>query len=368
MTTTKSAVVMPRVNANDESGLLVRWMKVAGEPISRGELLAFIETAKAAVDLEAHADGFFHPLVPAGTMVPVGEPIAWIVDRYDPTAIAVTMRARSPESPAAGAERMISRKAAALMAAQQLTAADFAGDAPIREADVRRFLEARAGRSATSADVKDLALTDRSVLLFGAADQGAVVLDCLRAASEFAPVCFVDENRSAQVFESLPVFETTVLAELRNRGICRAHVCIGAPEPKLRIAKQLRGQGFAIISAIHPRATISATATLGEGVYVGPGVIIGPGAKIGDYCQVNNNATIPHHVTLGTGARISDGVHLAGGLHVGDRSYLGLGVTVNTDCHIGSDVTVVSGVSVFDKVPNRTVVRAATLRRSGSPT
>jgi acetyltransferase-like isoleucine patch superfamily enzyme len=42
---------------------------------------------------------------------------------------------------------------------------------------------------------------------------------------------------------------------------------------------------------------------------------------------------------------------------IGDRTLIGLGVTVNTGCDIGADVTVVSGVSVFDTVADNTIVR-----------
>jgi UDP-perosamine 4-acetyltransferase len=174
---------------------------------------------------------------------------------------------------------------------------------------------------------------------------------------------FVDEAPRASELDGMPVFDPSVLDDLLVRGIRFAHICIGAPKAKLRIATKMKEAGFTIIQAIHPKAIVSSKAHLGEGIYVGPGVVIGPKAIIRDFSQVNNNATVAHHAQIGLAVRISDGVHLAGGVHVGDYSYLGLGVTVNTDCHIGSEVTIVSGVSVFDTVPDRTVVRSAAIRK-----
>jgi UDP-perosamine 4-acetyltransferase len=261
-------------------------------------------------------------------------------------------------------DRIVSRKAAELMAAEGLSIADFPANTIIKEADVRALLAARSGGpGAEAALVRKLAVVDHSVVLFGAADQGIVVADCLRTAGAYKPCCFVDETPCASELDGVPVFDLSVLDDLFTRGIRLAHVCIGAPRAKLRIATKLKEMGFTIIQAIHPNAMVSPEAQLGEGVYIGPGVVIGPKATIHDFSQVNNNATVAHHAQVGVAARISDGVHLAGGVRVGDYSYLGLGVTVNTNCHIGSEVTIVSGVSVFDTVPDGAVVRSAAIRK-----
>ncbi len=362
MTSRRSVVTMPRVNANDDSGRLVRWIKSAGEAVHCGELIAQIETSKAAVDLEADADGFLHPLAEVGASVPVGEALAWIVDSYDANSIAREIG--DLRMPAVTEDRLISRKARDMMAATGLSAAEIPGDGPIGEHQVQQLLDNRRGRRAASVNrATELAVTDRSIILIGAAKQGVVVLDCLREGRAYDPLCFIDEKPSKPELEGLPVFEWAALDILSRRGIKFVHICIGAPEPKLRLAKRLKELGFTLISAIHPRAVISASAELGEGVYIGPGAVVGPCAVIGAFSQVNNNATVPHHVRLGVAVRVSDGANIAGDVVIGDRSYLGLGVTVNTDCHIGADVTVVSGVSVFDAVPDGAVVRGPNIRK-----
>lgn len=360
----KSILPMPRVNANDDGGLLVRWLKAVGEPVHRGELVAQVETSKAAVDIEANDDGFLCPLAPAGTIVAVGEAIAWITETYDPDALAAQKPAGATRG-AAASGRLVSRKAQDMLQAAGLAAADIPGEDPLGERQVRQFLAARdgGGAAAETERAAGLRILDNSVVLFGASEQGLVVLDALQAGGIFAPLCFVDDNPGAAELEGYPVFRPSALDLLSGRGLKRVHICIGSPEPKLRLAGQLRQRGFTLVNAIHPRAAIAPSAQLGEGIYVGPGVVIGPLAVIGDCCQVNNNATIPHHVRLGAGVRISDGANVAGGVRIGDRSYLGLGVTVNTGCHIGADVTIVSGLSILDEVPDGTVVRAATIRR-----
>jgi sugar O-acyltransferase (sialic acid O-acetyltransferase NeuD family) len=355
-------VVVPRTNANDDNAILQHWLKQAGEPVRAGELIAQIETTKAAVDIEAHSNGYLHPVAASGAMVAVGDPIAWILDPYEPAAIGSASVQSSAEN-ASGRNRPISRKAAEMIATAGLSIADFPGDGPIRGADVRQLAAGSRGTGAKAELLSALIVTDASVALFGASDQGVVVADCLKAVGVHVPCCFIDDAPPAANLEGLPIFESSLLKDLIARGLRFAHVCIGDPKAKLRVARRLKDDGFTIVAAVHPKAMISPSARLGEGVYVGPGVVIGPDAVVGDYSQINNNATVAHHARTGMAVRVSDGAHIAGGVRIGDRSYLGLGVTVNTDCHIGSDVTIVSGVSIFDAVADRAVIRAGTMRR-----
>ena len=50
-------VVVPRTSDSAEEATLVRWAKRAGDAVVEGEVIAELETDKAAVDLEAPASG-----------------------------------------------------------------------------------------------------------------------------------------------------------------------------------------------------------------------------------------------------------------------------------------------------------------------
>jgi UDP-perosamine 4-acetyltransferase len=358
-------VLMPRLNANDDSGIIVQWFKDAGQAVARGELIVQVETTKVSVDIEAEADGFLFPLVAAGASIEVGAPIARIAASQD---VGDLQKVDPIAANSATTGRLASRKALELIAQAGIDVAEIPGTGPIARQDVERFLAARSFTAALVELAERLPIDTTSTVLYGAGDQGVVVLDCLRAGSTFAPLCFIDDRPASPTLDGLPVFASNALAALRRRGVRYAHVCIGSPLPKLRVAEKLKSEGFEIINAVHPRATVSPSAVLGEGVYVGPGVIVGPFANIGSFSQVNNNATIPHHVRVGIAVQISDGANIAGGVTVGDRSLLGLGVTVNNGCDIGADVTVVSGVSVFAPVRDSEIVRGPMMkRRAASP-
>jgi pyruvate dehydrogenase E2 component (dihydrolipoamide acetyltransferase) len=72
---------MPQMGYDMREGTVVRWRKQEGEPISRGEIIAEIETDKATVEMEAFSSGVLGRIVAEeGRTVPVGELIAIITE------------------------------------------------------------------------------------------------------------------------------------------------------------------------------------------------------------------------------------------------------------------------------------------------
>lgn len=70
---------MPEVAAGAEEAILAGWPIAENQPYEAGEIVANVETAKAAVDVEAETAGIIlKVLVPAGADVQVGDPIALI--------------------------------------------------------------------------------------------------------------------------------------------------------------------------------------------------------------------------------------------------------------------------------------------------
>ena len=68
---------MPSLGADMEAGTLLEWFKQPGDRVSRGEVVAVVETQKGAIDVEIFQDGVIGKLlVEPGTKVPVGMPLA----------------------------------------------------------------------------------------------------------------------------------------------------------------------------------------------------------------------------------------------------------------------------------------------------
>ncbi|MBT3943692.1 MAG: 2-oxo acid dehydrogenase subunit E2 [Chloroflexi bacterium] len=77
-------VVMPAMGADMTEGTVVKWLKSEGDEVSRGDILAEIETDKTVVEMEAYGSGLLRKIVIGeGTKVPVGDLIAYIGDADD---------------------------------------------------------------------------------------------------------------------------------------------------------------------------------------------------------------------------------------------------------------------------------------------
>lgn len=74
-------VLMPRLSDTMEEGVLSQWVKHEGDQVRKGDVLAVIETDKAAMEMEAYDEGVLaRILVEEGASVPIGTPIAVIGD------------------------------------------------------------------------------------------------------------------------------------------------------------------------------------------------------------------------------------------------------------------------------------------------
>ena len=74
------SVVMPALEMAQETGKLIAWKKKEGDRVSKGEPLLEIETDKAIMEIESPAEGVLGGVkAEAGTEVPVGQTIAWIL-------------------------------------------------------------------------------------------------------------------------------------------------------------------------------------------------------------------------------------------------------------------------------------------------
>ncbi len=72
-------VTMPRLSDTMEEGTIASWLKKPGDAVSKGEVLAQIETDKATMDLTAFEAGTLQEiLAPEGATVAIGKPVARI--------------------------------------------------------------------------------------------------------------------------------------------------------------------------------------------------------------------------------------------------------------------------------------------------
>lgn len=69
---------MPKVDMDMASGTISAWHVAEGATVAQGDPLFDIETDKAAMEVEAQANGILHHCVAEGTEVAIGKPVAWL--------------------------------------------------------------------------------------------------------------------------------------------------------------------------------------------------------------------------------------------------------------------------------------------------
>ena len=104
-------IKMPQLSDTMTEGTMVTWEKELGDHISRGTVVATVETDKAIMDVEVFREGYLSgPMAVVDSVVPVGESIAYLVDdkskvlSSERTAIAASAAASvtAPKSGPAG--------------------------------------------------------------------------------------------------------------------------------------------------------------------------------------------------------------------------------------------------------------------------
>jgi pyruvate dehydrogenase E2 component (dihydrolipoamide acetyltransferase) len=94
--------LMPSLGADMDEGTVLEWLVEPGDVVAKGDLVAVVDTSKAAVDIETFQGGVVQEiLVPPGQKVPVGTPLALLAAPGE----TVPAAAREPEetAPAAAA-------------------------------------------------------------------------------------------------------------------------------------------------------------------------------------------------------------------------------------------------------------------------
>ena len=72
-------VILPKVDMDMESGVLVAWKVAAGDRVEQGDILFEMETDKSLMEVESPGSGVIRDLAPVtGEPVAVGTTVAWI--------------------------------------------------------------------------------------------------------------------------------------------------------------------------------------------------------------------------------------------------------------------------------------------------
>jgi pyruvate dehydrogenase E2 component (dihydrolipoamide acetyltransferase) len=263
------SVVMPALEMAQETGKLISWLKKEGDTVAKGEPLLEIETDKAVMEIESPADGILAGIkIHAGTEVPVGQTIAWIVrpgeippadevavESGRKTTAASAAATTSPANQSASSAQPASRSAKISPKARRL-----ATERGINLADVR----------GSGADGEILA----SDILAAAESKPAAV-------DTASPISRLMAERTTQSWTTVPHF--FVVREVEARALNEARQKLGPGIEKSRQVKLTHTDLLAALVARvlqkHPRMNASWTA---EAVRLNAEINIGLAMAVND--------------------------------------------------------------------------------------
>jgi len=200
----------------------------------------------------------------------------------------------------------------------------------------------------------------RDVVILGASGHAKVCIEVLRATGRYRPCACLAPNSTIQTILGVPVIrnsDSEGLAKLRTEGVKDAFVALGDNHARDHVARVVEQLGFALITAVDPRAHVSPSARIGSGVLLMPGAIVNADAAVGDLSIVNSGAIVEHDCVIGRACHLAPRSVLAGNVTLGEWVFVGVGAVVRPDTRIGADVVLGAGtVVVRDVVGGATMV------------
>lgn len=140
------------------------------------------------------------------------------------------------------------------------------------------------------------------------------------------------------------------------------HVAIGENGVRARLAERLLALGRRLVTIIHPKAVLSASARIEPGVFVAAGAVIGPGASIGECAIINHGCVVDHDCMIARFVHVAPNATLGGGARIGPRALVGAGAVVLPGVTVGSGAIVGAGAVVTRAVPDGVIVTGAPAR------
>lgn len=133
-----SEITVPTDVVNDKTVLITEWTKEHGDEVSAGEILVYIETTKAVLEVEAETDGYLAITSITGEIVKTDQVIGYILSE-----IPLQFEGGETDPEVEGAA--FTAKALEAIDQAGIDPRQFTGKGIVKEADVWAFIENEGG-------------------------------------------------------------------------------------------------------------------------------------------------------------------------------------------------------------------------------
>jgi pyruvate/2-oxoglutarate dehydrogenase complex dihydrolipoamide acyltransferase (E2) component len=248
-------VLLPKLGLTMESGLIEEWLVSAGTLVKPGEPLMRLATDKVEVDVEAEAEGLFHPAVAQGSELPPGALVGWLLAEGEAVPATSAAAPTAPREAPQTVETVVAAEPGALtpptQIGRQFVSPNARRVARERGVDVTQLRGTGPGGRVITADV------------FEAPEQAAVAAAAaeVQRPSVVSPLVRRDAVAAGVDLGSVPAGPG---GKIRRADVTAAAARQGAPEPGLPAQViPLTGMRGVIASRMHASLQEMAQLTLG---------------------------------------------------------------------------------------------------------
>jgi pyruvate dehydrogenase E2 component (dihydrolipoamide acetyltransferase) len=136
--------VMPILGADMVAGTLIKWRRAAGDRVSRGDVIAEVETEKGLIDVECFTSGVLERIVvEPGATVPTGTVLAIIREDLQAAEVAAAPPALAPPAGVRARVSPLARKIAAQLGVDLATVRGTGAGGVVTREDVEGAAAAR---------------------------------------------------------------------------------------------------------------------------------------------------------------------------------------------------------------------------------
>lgn len=208
----------------------------------------------------------------------------------------------------------------------------------------------------------------KSLLIWGAGDQGLVTLDCALSMNQYGRIDFLEiKERGSRLMEGCRLYrEEDIEPECFFHSYDEVIVATGDNDIREAKCAVLESMGVSLASVIHPLAFISPSANLEKGCMVFAYAVIHTHASVGKSCIINTGAVVEHDCMVGDFVNVCPNAAVAGHCRIGRKSFIGVGASVKDEVAIGEEAIIGAGAAVVREIPDRATavgVPARVIRR-----
>lgn len=205
------------------------------------------------------------------------------------------------------------------------------------------------------------------ILIVGSSGHAKVVIDVVEKAGKYEIVGLLDRYRKVgeDTFGYKVLGQEEDLARLRvSLGLSGIFVAIGDNFSRELVTRRVVEYcpGLALVSLVHPDASIGKGVSIGDGTVVMAGAVINPSCEIGRSCIINTSSSIDHDSVMGDYSSLAPGAVTGGRCRIGNFSAICIGATLIQGIHVGEHSLVGAGAVVLDNIGPGTVAAGVPAR------